>query len=159
LLSAKKIAAGKSGQIETRIKTESFSGPVEKRITFTTNDPRNASVTLSIKAVVEPEFGVAESSIFFENIPAGIEVSKEIILTLPAAKPIKLLSAVSKDPNVAVRLEPVPGSNGNQMKLTATRKANVKSGYHFGQIVVKTTSRLTPEIIIYERGVVVPAGK
>jgi hypothetical protein len=52
-----------------------------------------------------------------------------------------------------------PGGDGNTMKLTATRKAGVKSGYHFGQIVVKTTSRLTPEIIIYERGVVAPAGK
>jgi hypothetical protein len=159
LLSAKKIAAGKSGQIEARIKTEGFSGPIEKRITFTTNDPRNASVTLSIKASVEPEIGVSESSIFFENIPAGKEVSKEIILAIPAAKPIKILSAVSKDPNVAVRFDPVPGSDGNTMKLTATRIANVKPGYHFGQIVVKTTSRLTPEIIIYERGVVAPAEK
>lgn len=159
MLSAKKIAAGKSGQIEARIKTEYFSGPVEKRITFTTNDPRNAKITLSIKAMVEPEIGASESSIIFENIPAGKEVSKEIILTIPAAKPIKILSAASLDPNVAVRLDPVPGSNGKKLKLTATRKANVKPGYHFGQIVVKTTSRLPPEVVIYERGVFAPTGK
>jgi hypothetical protein len=159
LLSAKKIAAGKSGRIEARIKTESFSGPIEKRITFTTNDPRNASVTLSIKAIVEPEIEVSESSIFFENIPAGKEVSKEIILTIPAEKPIKILSAVSKDPKVAVRLDPVPGSKGRKIRLTVIRRANVNPGSHFGQIVVKTTSRLTPEITIYERGVVAPAGK
>jgi len=154
LLSAKKIPAGKSGQIEATVKTENLSGPVEKQITLTTNDPRHATVTLIIKATIEPEIGLSESFLFFENVPAGKEASKQVILTIPASKSIKVLSAVSKDPNVAVRLEPIAGSNGKKYKLTATRKANVKPGYHFGQIIVKTDSRLTPQVTIYERGMV-----
>jgi hypothetical protein len=154
LLSAKNIPAGKSGQIEARINTGSFSGPIEKQITITTNDPRNASVTLSIKAVVEPEIAASESSIFFENVPAGKEARKWIILTIQDAKPIKILSASSTDPNVAAILEPVQGSNGKKWKLILVRKADVKPGYHFGRIDVKTTSKLTPEISIYERGTV-----
>jgi len=159
LLSAKKIAAGKTGQIEARIKTDNFSGPIEKKLVLTTNDSRNITVTLSIKAVVEPEIGTSDSSIFFENVPPGKEATREIILTIPAAKPIKILSAVSKDSNVAVRLETVPGSNGKKVKLIATRKANVKPGYHFGSIVVRTDSRRTPEVIIYERGFVTAPGR
>jgi len=154
LLSAKKIAPGKIGQIEARIKTDSFSGPIEKRILVTTNDPRNANVTLSIKAIVEPEVDVSDSSIFFENIPAGKEATKEIMLTIPAAKPVRILSAVSKDPNVSVRLETLPASNGKKVKLVATRKAGAKPGYHFGSIVVKTDSRRTRELVIYVRGLV-----
>ena len=159
MLSAKKIAAGKGGQIEARIKTENLFGAIEKRIVITTNDPRHSTVTLSIKANVEPEVGASEYSIFFGNVPVGKEAAKEIILTLPAEKPVRILSVVSKDPNVAVRLDPVQGSKGKKIRLTVTQKAGAKPSQHFGEITVKTDSRRTPEITIYERGFVSAAGK
>jgi len=151
LLSAKKIPAGKSGQIEAKIKTADLSGAVEKSITVATNDRRNASVTLSIKAVVEPEVSVSESFVAFDNVPAGKEASRDVLLTV-RAHPVKILSAVSQDPDLAVRLEAVPGSEGKKIKLTVIRKANVKPGNHFGKILVKTDSRLMPELTIYTRG-------
>lgn len=154
MLSAKKIPPGKNGQIEVKIKTDSFTGPVLKRIMVNTNDPRNANIELSIKAIVEPEIEISDSSIFFEGIPAGKESVREIILRIPETKQIKILSAISKDRNVSARLESIQGSNGKKIRLIATRKANAKPGDHFGQIIVKTDSRRTPEIIIYERGVV-----
>ena len=52
MLSAKKIAAGKSGQIEAKIKTDGFSGPINKKITVVTNDPRNLNVELSITLLI-----------------------------------------------------------------------------------------------------------
>jgi hypothetical protein len=85
-------------------------------------------------------------------VPAGKEARKEILLTVPESKRIKILSAESKDSKVAVRLEPVPGANGKKVKLIVIRKANVKPGYHFGQIVIKTDSRLSREFSIYESG-------
>jgi hypothetical protein len=145
LLSAKKIQAGKNGRIEAWIKAED-PGQIEKQITMVTNDPHHVAVTLFIKAVVEPEIGISAPSIVFDN--TGKEARKEILLTIPAAKPIKIISAVSTDPNIAVSLEPVLGSNGKQMKLIAIRKPDTKPGDHYGQIVIKTTSRLTPEFSI-----------
>ncbi len=142
MLSAKKIRAGRNGIIEARVKAEDL-GPIEKQITVATNDPHHAAVALFIKALVEPEIGMSEPSIVFEN--TGKEARKEIILTIPAAKPIRVISAISTDPNIAVSLEPVLGSNGKQMKLIAVRKPDTKPGCHYGQIVVKTTSRLAPE--------------
>jgi len=159
LLSAKKIAAGKSGQIEAKVKTDSFSGPIDKRITVATNDPRNQSVELSIRAVVEPEIAMSDSSVFFENIPAGKEAVREVILTIPESKSIRILSAVSKDPSVAVRLESVPGSGGKKVRLIATQRADAKPGDHFGAILVKTTSRRTPEFAVFARGRVAPPAK
>jgi len=149
LLSAKKIPAGKSGQIEAKIQTGNLSGPVEKLITLTTNDPRHATVVLSIKARVEPEIGISDPSIFFDNVPASREARKEVLLTIPAAKQIKILSAASNDPKFGAALEPVPGSDGKKVKLIVTRKAKVTPGYTVGQIVVKTDSRLNPELVIY----------
>ena len=102
-----------------KVKAEDL-GPIEKQITVATNDPHHAAVTLFIKAVAKPEIGLSEPTIVFEN--TGKEARKEIILTIPAAKPIRVVSAFSTDPNIVVSLEPVSGSNGRQMKLIAIRK-------------------------------------
>ena len=153
MLSAKKIAAGKTGQIEVRIVTKDLpGGPLNKLISISTNDSRNAIVTLSIKAVIESEIEMSASTVYFDNVPAGKEDRREVILTVLAAKPIRILSAASTDPKVSVRLEPVSGYNDKKFRLVVVRKANIKPGYHFGQITVKTSSRLLPEFTIFERG-------
>lgn len=159
MLSAKKTLPGRSGQIEVGVKTADMSGILEKHVYVTTNDPGNPEVRLTVKATVEPEIALSEYGIFFENDPMGREVRKEVILTIPAGKSIKILSAETTDPKVSVKLDPVPGSNGQKWKLIAIQKADAKPGYHFGEIVVRTSSRLTPKISIYERGTVAAPGK
>ncbi len=159
MLSAKKVLPGKKGQIEIKINTENLSGAQNKQIPIATNDPQNRTVILSIQAVVEPEIKLSESSLFFENVPAGKEVRKEILVTLSAAKEIKILSVVSDDPQVAVRLEPVPDSSGKQFKLIATQKATAKQGYHFGNIILRTAGSLTRQTAIYVLGTVVSSRK
>jgi len=159
LLSAKKTLPGRSGRIEVGVKTADISGILEKLIYVTTNDPGNPEVRLTVKATVEPEIALSEYGIFFENVPRGREVRKEIILTIQAGNPIKILSAESNDPKISVKLEPVPGSNGQKWKLIAIQKADAKPGYHFGEIVVRTSSRLTSKISIYERGTVAAQSK
>jgi len=149
LLSAKRIHPGKDGQIEITIDTGSLSGAVEKFVNVKTNDPQNPIVGLSIKAVVEPEIGISEPTIFFGRAPEGKQITKEIEITLSPAKPLKILSARSEDPAVVVRLEPAPQS---RYKLIAVQKADAKPGYHFGKIIIKTNSRYSPEITIYESG-------
>lgn len=131
-----------------------MSGILEKFVSVTTNDPGNPEARLTVKATVEPEIALSEYGIFFENAPRGREVRKEVILMMPTGKSIKILNAETNDPKVSVKLEPVPGSNGQKWKLSAIQKADAKPGYHFGEIVVRTSSRLTPKISIYERGTV-----
>jgi hypothetical protein len=155
LLSAKKILPGKTGRIEARIDTAGlFGGPVQKLISVRTNDPRNPTATLTVKAVVEPEVAAFPSELFFDNVPAGKEARREVLLTIAPAKPVRILSVESADPNVGVNLEPAPDGNGKKFRLIVIRKSDAKVGYHFGQIKVKTTSRLMPELSIYERGTV-----
>ncbi len=152
MLSAKQVEPGKSGEIEVSVKTTGATS-LSKSINVTTNDPRQPLVTLTVAAAVRPEI-ICEKSLYFGNVPKGKEVVKEIVITLPADKPVKLLSASCTDQNVTVRLEPVQDSNGKKMKLVATQKADAKDGYHFGTILIKTTSDLTPELRISERGMI-----
>jgi hypothetical protein len=149
LLSAKRTSSGKNGQIEITIETSSLSGAVEKSVNVKTNDPQNPIVRLSIKAVVEPEIVISEPAIFFGRAPEGKQITKEIEITLSPGKLLKILSARSEDPAVEVRLEPAPE---NKYKLIAVQKADAKPGYHFGKIIIKTNSRHSREITIYESG-------
>ncbi len=154
MLSAKQIEPGKSGEIEVTVKTEGATA-LSKSINVSSNDPRQPLVTLTVAAVVVPEFGLSEKSVNFGSVPPGREVTREVLITLPAEKAVKVLSANSTDPSVTVKLEPVPDSNGKKVKLVAVQKADAKAGYHFGTIIVKTTSASTPELKITVRGLVV----
>jgi hypothetical protein len=155
LLSAKKILPGKAGRIEAKIDTAGlFGGSVQKLISVRTNDPHNPTVTLTVKAVVEPEVEVSPSELFFDNVPVGEEARREVVLTIAPAKQVKILSVESTDPSIGVGLEPAADGSGKKFRLIVIRKSDAKVGYHFGQIKVKTTSRLMPELSIYERGTV-----
>ena len=159
LLSAKKVAPGKSGRIDVKIDTAGMFDEMGKQVYVKTNDPRHSDVTLTIRAIIEPEIEMSDTGIFFGNAPRGKEVRREVILTIPAQKSIRILSAESTDPKVAVKLQLEPGSNSKKWRLIAIRKADAKPGDHFGEIVVKTTSSLTPTISIYETGTVTAPGK
>jgi hypothetical protein len=149
-LSAKRIQAGQSGQIEALLDTAGLTGAVDKPIHIVTNDPLRPTVSLSMRADVQPEITVSSPSIYFEGAPQGNEeVSKEILISIPAERSIRILSAESTEESVKVRLEPVPESDGKKIRVIATQKAGGKTGYRMERIDIKTTSYLTPELAIY----------
>jgi hypothetical protein len=152
LLSAKKIPPGKSGRIEVTVKTENMSGALEKSVVVKTNDPRHRELMLTVKAAVEPEIDMSDYGIFFGNAPKGKEVRREVLLTIPPGRPVSLLGVETTDKRVVVKLEPVPGSDSRKWKVIAIRKADAKPGDYFGEIRVKTTSRLNPILTIYMHG-------
>jgi hypothetical protein len=148
-ISAKRIKSGQSGRIEVSVDTAGLIGAVDKSVIVLTNDPRTPSVSLSVRADVQPEISVSSPSIYFEGAPVGKDVIKEVIIAIPAEKSIRIVSAKSTDESVIVKLEPVAGSEGKKVKLIATLRADGKTGYRSGSIIVKTTSHLTPELSIY----------
>jgi hypothetical protein len=153
LLSAKQVEPGQSGEIEVNIKTEGLT-TLSKSVNVTTNDPRQPFVRLTITGVVQPEFVLSERSIYFGLVPKGKEATKEIVITIPPEKAVKVLSAESTDQSVTVRLEPIHDSNGKKVRLVAVQRAEVKEGYHSGTITIKTTSALTPELKLSVRGII-----
>ncbi len=154
MLSAKSIPPGQTGQIEAAVKTEGVTGRVTKTVTVKSNDPRQPELQLQLTAVIESEFNLSERSIFFGSVPKGKEVVKELYITIPPEKSVKILGAESTDQYVSVKLEPVAGANGKKLKIVAVQKADAKEGYHFGNLVIKTTSALTPEIKVPMRGMI-----
>ena len=158
MLSAKQIPPGESGRIEVTINTQGQTA-LHKSIVVISNDPKQQQITLSLSGTVVPEFGLSERGIYFGSVPPGKEVVKELLITIPPEKSVKVLSAESTDQYVTVKLEPVPGSNGKKVRLVATQKPDTKAGYHFGMVVIKTSSTFTPELKIPVRGIVAAASQ
>ena len=148
-LTTKQIEPGHSGQLEMVVDTTVMTGSVTESVSIITNDPSRPSILLTIKAEVQPEVSLSRPSVYFGDLPKGEEVTEEVILSIPEGISTRILSAESSDESVSVRLEPVPESDGKQIKLIATCKADGKTGYRLGDITVKTTSHLTPELTIH----------
>ncbi len=158
MLSAKQVAPGESGRIEVTINTQGQTA-IHKSVVVVTNDPKQPQISLSLTGVVIPEFGLSERFIYLGSTPPGKEIVKELLITIPPEKSVKVLSAESTDQYVTARLEPVPGSAGKKTKLIVTQKSDTKPGYHFGMVVIKTSSTLTPELKIPVRGNVAAASQ
>ena len=154
LLSSEQVQPGKTAEVEVKVKTEGKTGRIENRVTVTTNDPRQAEITLKLSAVSEPEFSYSPRSLYFGKVPQGQEVTKELTVSITEGKGVKVLSVESTDENVTVKLKPDPVSSARKVTVVAVQKADTKEGYHFGSIVVKTSSKFTPELKIPVRGMV-----
>ena len=148
-LSEKQFLPGHSGQIEMSVDTALLIGAIEETAHIATNDPQRPSVIFSIKADVQPEISLSSPSIYFEDVPKGEQVVREVMLTVMTEKSIKILSADAGDKSVVVKLEPIPDSGGKKIKLTATHTGDGMIGYRTESITVKTNSMISPELSIY----------
>ena len=131
------------------VDTTFLIGAIEESAHILTNDPRRRSVSFSIKAEVQPEISLSSPSIYYENVPEGEQVTREVMLTVMAEKSVQILDAEASDERVVAKLEPVPDSGGKKVRLTATYTGDGKIGYRSESITVKTTSTISPELSIY----------
>ena len=163
LLTAKTVAPGQRGELDVKIVTAdafvsrgslSRTVPILKTATVTTNDRRQPSVIVVVKAALVPEIAFSESSISFGTHPRGEEVVREVLVDIAPGKPIRITSATSTDESVTARLEPVPGSGERKIKIIATLKATASEGQHDGFVLVNTSSALKPQLKIPVRGTV-----
>lgn len=152
MLSARQILPGETGHIEIVMNTNGITSNSARNaaVQITTNDPDQQTVTFVIRAIIEPEFALSQRSVYFRN---SQDTPKEIVITASPTRDIKVLNARSEDKNVSVSFTVIPGSNRKQVRLTAVQRKGGPPGYHFGQIIVRTSSSLTPYLRIPVRGI------
>lgn len=163
LLTAKTIEPGQGGQLDVKVTTADVTASsrslaqtvsILKTVTVTTNDRKQPSVILVVKAVIVPEMVSSESGIFFGSHARGEEIIKEVFVEITPDKPIRLTGASSTDDGVTARLESVPGSGDKKIKVVATLKATASEGQHQGFVLVNTSSPLKPQLKIPVRATV-----
>ncbi len=164
---SRKIAPGETGTIDVEVTTAgmaalskalSESVPIRKTITVTSNDPGSPRTVLTVSATVLPIVVTSESLVFFGTVPPEKEVSKEVLVEVAPDQPVTLTNIAATGDDFNARLEPVAGSNGKKFKVIAVLKPTAVEGWHQGTIVIKTSSRMKPEVTISLRGIVKKVG-
>jgi len=92
LLSAPLLRAGEHGGIRVVFDSENFTGDVVKEVAVRSNDPARRSVTLRVKALVEPEIDFEPRVVSFDDVRAGVVLKQDAILTNRRADPVRVLS-------------------------------------------------------------------
>lgn len=91
LLSAPLLHAGERGGIRVVFDSDNFAGEVVKEVEVRSNDPARRSVTLRLRAIVEPEIDFEPRVVAFDDVRAGETPRQVVMLTNRRAEPVRIL--------------------------------------------------------------------
>lgn len=91
LLTAPLLRAGEHGGIRVVFDSDNFAGDVVKEVEVRSNDPARGSVTLRVRAIVEPEIDFEPRVVAFDAVRAGAVLKQAAILTNRRADPVRVL--------------------------------------------------------------------
>ena len=105
-------AAARGGARGVRVVFDSgnFAGEVVKEVEVRSNDPARPSVTLRVKALVEPEIDFEPRVVTFDDVRAGAVLKQVAILTNRRADPVRVLGW-RRSPRPTAACSP-PGATG-----------------------------------------------
>ena len=86
------LRAGERGVIRAIFDSDNFAGEVVKEIEVRSNDPVRPSVTLRLRALVEPEIEFEPSTVTFDAVQPGSPGRQIVTLTNRRAEPVRVLS-------------------------------------------------------------------
>jgi hypothetical protein len=99
LLSAPLLRAGDRGAIRVVFDSGNFAGEVVKEVEVRSNDPARPSLTLRIKALVEPEIDFEPRAVAFADVRAGAAMLQAVMLTNRKAEPVRILRLEARPPS------------------------------------------------------------
>lgn len=91
LLFAPLLGSGERGGIRAVFDTANFTGEVVKEILVLSDDPARQSVTLRVKALVQPEIDFEPRNVAFDEVRAGSVAKQVVMLTNRRAEPVRVL--------------------------------------------------------------------
>lgn len=104
LLSAPVLPPGESGTIRVVFDSSDFAGEVVKEVEVRVNDPARPSVTLKLKALVEPEIDFEPRTVTFADVRTGTTADQTVMVTNRRAEPVRILSVQAQPSSCACAL-------------------------------------------------------
>jgi hypothetical protein len=91
LTAAPLLAPGQRGEVAVTFDSSNFAGDVVKELTVLSSDPAHPAVTLSVRALVEPEVDFEPRTVTFEGVLAGAEEAQTVVLMNRRAEAVSVL--------------------------------------------------------------------
>jgi hypothetical protein len=138
LASAKEIPPGGEGQVSVKFKTTNKKGEAKQRVTVTSNDPVNPTMTLELKAFLEVYFTAEPNRVYFGRVGRKEPVVKPIVFSGKeiANINIKEISIKPNDP-------PTDAAPAFSWQLKDNRKQSPEGGLELE--LTLDTSKMKPD--------------
>jgi hypothetical protein len=158
----KEVAAGSEGAIVAKLDTAEFSGPISKALLLMTDDPETPTMSLVLKAMVQPFIQVLPKPLVrINSIQTEVATQKVYMVADPkVTKSFKVVTADSEVPYIKVasrRLddnEKVEATSGDQYEITLTLTEDAPPGPINTQVVIHTDHDKAKKVPIKVYGVV-----
>ena len=124
LASAKVLAPGESGEIQTSFDSTRFRGAVSKTVYLYTNDPAQPMVQLQLKGKVQAEVSIDPQQVNFGTVAPKRTVKSTVRLINQGTRELQLEGLETTAPELAARLSAnvIPPGGSVAVELTLTPK-------------------------------------
>jgi len=146
LVATKDIPPGGVGEIKATFKAKGYQGAVKKTITVETNDPENKMVRLTLSGTVVSEVTVEPRYLNFGSVARNAP-PKPVLLTISllAGKDLRLTEVRSESESLVLTKDR-EDQEKNQTTYRVSLAEKLPVGRLTGRIVIKTTSKVMPEV-------------
>ncbi len=124
LASAKVLAPGEHGEIQTSFDSTSFRGDISKTVYLYTNDPTQPMVQLQLKAIVQEEVTLEPQLVNFGTVSPRRTVTAKVVLLNQGEHAMRLGKPETTAPELAAGLsaEVIPSHGKVTLTLSLTPK-------------------------------------
>ena len=154
------IAPGETGSIRATLDTNRFNGPISKSILVLTNDPATTTMTLVMKANVQPFIEVLPRPLIRLNAIQGEEVSEKIVVVSSRLKGFEVTKVTSSVPYLDTSIrklaetERVEGKTEDQFEITVALNDRAPVGPLNASLTIETDNDRAKRIEVKLFGVV-----
>jgi hypothetical protein len=157
----KEIPAGGQGSVKAKLDTKDFAGPISKSILIMTNDPTEPTVSVVIKANVQPFVEVLPRPLIrFNAVQHEPMTEKVVVVSTDPSRDLKVTKVESSVPFLDAKVrklpdsELVPGKPADQFEVTVAMKDDAPVGPVSGQLAIFTDHPKAKEVAVKVYGVV-----
>ena len=124
LASAKVLAPGETGEIQTSFDSTRFRGEINKTVYLYTNDPARPMVQLQLKAVVQEEITLEPQMVNFGTVAPKRTVTAKVVLLNQGERNLRLGKPETTAPELTAGLnaEVIPPHGKATLTLSLTPK-------------------------------------
>jgi len=157
----KEIAAGGTGAVKAKLDTKDFSGPISKSILIMTNDPTEPTLSVVIKANVQPIVEVLPRPLIrFNAVQREQMTEKVVVVASDATRPFKVTKVESDVPFLTTAVRKLAGTElvadkpGDQYEVAVSLASDAPVGPVSGAVTVTTDSPKAEKVTVKVYGVV-----
>jgi len=146
LLTSRRLEPGAMGELTLTFNSSGFKGSVQKRVTFSTNDPAHPSVGFVLKGKVTPELTLTPSRINWGVVTRTEPLQSKVVLSNESTKSILLHSPTVTNSAITAKLSALEIEPGKQVILTVSALFPEAKKRLAGYVMIVTDLKQFPQL-------------